>query len=1381
MKKEESTLPKSLTKSQLSLWTGQKMHIASPLYNMVHTFTIHGPIKVSVFQEAFKELVNRCDALRTVFMEKDAVPYQIARNKLEYLVDFYDLSRATRQYLDDWILKRSIKAFDLSDCCFDSVLIKSDDNQYIWFLNVHHLVTDATSSMLLANYLSQIYARVSNNILQDFEHIPEYEDYLRYEKENREVNDNVKTYWKEKIAQFSKPIALYGSNTSKTTLSIRKSVKLGIARTNQIKAMAQKPALKSWTEDLTLFNIFSTVLFVLLYKISGQKKQIFGSPSHNRINSQFKKTPGLFVELFPLVLDFNDEDTFMFVYERVKLETNSYLKYAQSGVINRELSNSFNVVLNYINTSFADFNQWKMDSKWLHLGHCDLNHFLRCHVHNMNTTDEIEVLFDLNVDIFKNDTINILPEHFLKILDEMLSNINLPLKDLSMVDSKKYLSNFVKSNTQLDKFSAVHLLFEQEVKNNTEAIALRYKKKTIAYSFLNEKSNQLANYLISDGVCQGAKVIIHLERTPDYIISVLAVLKAGATFIPVSSDLPTNRISHIIKDSEALLAITKTNLESNFVPGTIKIVNLDLIADNINNSKTENPNIPVDAKDIAYSIYTSGSTGTPKGILVSHNALYNYISWAARHYKTSSKYKFGLFTSIGFDLTITSTFVPLVCGGEIVIYKESSFGPDISLLEILDDNLINAIKLTPSHLALIRGKNLRSSSIETIIVGGEDFKVDLAASIQDSFGDNLKIYNEYGPTEATVGCIVSLFKKRLCTNVSVPIGHPITNTIPYVLDEDMNLVPNGVSGELYLSGSCLAEGYSNLELLSAQKFIENPFIKGTKMYRTGDIVRVNEEGEFEYKGRIDEQIKLKGNRIELPDIEVNLQKHSEVESTAVVLIEGKKVIPEDEVVNCSDCGLPSNYPNTDFDERGVCHICNAFKDYEKSAQRYFKTEDDLRKILLNPNLNRDKEYDCLSLLSGGKDSTYVLAQLKRMGLKVLAFTLDNGYISDQAKENIDNIVAKMGVDHIYGTSEYMNKIFVDSLHRHNNVCNGCFKTIYTLSTKIALHKKIPFIVTGLSRGQFFETRLTEELFWDKSANIEYIDATILEARKLYHQEEDAVKELLDTSCFKDDTTFEKVQFIDFYRYTDVSLEEMINVLENDIGWKRPTDTGRSTNCLINQVGIYVHKRNKGYSNYSYPYSWDVRMGHKTRQETLEEINEYIHEEEVFKIMKEIGYEQSLETELNQERLVAYYTGNSSIPSERLVEHLKKDLPQYMIPSHFKHVTQLPLTANGKLDKSILKNLNLTQLDMDTPFVAPKGEIEILVSKIWKEVLVLDQLGVADNFIALGGHSLAAIRLTTRINEELDMELPINKVFEYPTVAQYAQYLEEVMITILDGK
>lgn len=1365
-----------LTQSQLSLWTGQKLNPEVPLYNMAHSFDIQGTIVEEHFVDAFKDLIQRADALRTIFVEVDDIPFQQVLPTLDFDLKILDFTGEDETHIKEWMLKRSQLVFDLSKRLFDSVLIKINAERYIWYLNVHHLVTDATASTILYKLQTKLYKNLLEGGKEIVEETPQYSDYTIFESKQKEseLSETIQDYWATKIDTLTKPVELYGrKNELSTSQAERVFLKLGAQRSQKLKEFAKNPEIRSWTQDLTLFNIFTTTLFILLYRVSGQKNLAIGAPAHNRTTKNFKQTPGLFIEVFPLVTEFKNDDSFLKVFNHIKIETNEYLRHAQPGMSTPTTSRSFNVVLNYINAAFPNFNGMAMTSEWIHTGHCDPGHQLRCHVYDMDASGEIEVYFDLNTDVFHEAVREELPNHFLKLLDALLEDIQQPILKPSL--TKQVSKNVIED---VEAFNAIISQFEEQVAKTPTEIALRFKNEVYSYSELNQRANQLANLLVSKGIAPEKRVAIYLERSPWYLISVLAVMKTGATFIPIPSDQPSQRVAYILKDAASALVLTNHRLQANLSTDNGDVLNLDIAIQLIENQSIEFDSISIQKETTAYMIYTSGSTGNPKGVLISNHALSNYVNWAKSYYFSGEKFIFPLFTSVGFDLTITSTFLSLLTGGELIIYREPDQGPDISLMEVLAQNKVNAIKLTPSHLALIKGSDLQHSKIKTIIVGGEDFKTELAKSIQESFSSDVKIFNEYGPTEATVGCIVSQYNTLKHNAVSVAIGKPISGMSALILDSYKNQVPNGVIGELYLTGIGLAKGYSNLEKLTSEKFLENPFQKGAKIYKTGDLARMNEYGEFEYLGRVDEQVKLRGFRIELSDIEANLLKHKSVENSAVVLVDGKKSIQENEVINCSECGLPSNYPNTDFDEKGVCHVCNAFKGYKDQAQKYFKTEDELRKLLMSKR-GESPNYDCISLLSGGKDSTYILAQLVEMGLKVLAFTLDNGYISEQAKGNIDRIVKKLNVDHIYGTTEYMNEIFVDSLHRHHNVCNGCFKTIYTLSTQIALKKEIPFVVTGLSRGQFFETRLTEELFWDTDTDVSTIDDTILEARKLYHQEEDAVKDLLDVSAFNNDETFDKVQFVDFYRYSDVRLEEMLKFLKEKVAWERPTDTGRSTNCLINQLGIHVHKKEKGYSNYSFPYSWDVRMGHKTRTETLEEINEVIDVKEVERIMQEIGYVASSESELEQKKLVGYYTGGEKVGSYELSNHLKQVLPEYMIPTYFKYMEELPLTKNGKVDKEALKALNISQLKAETPFIAPQGDIEELIAGIWKEVLRLEQVSVHDNFIDLGGHSLAAIRVTARINEEIEMKFPLNKIFELPTISEYSQYVEDTLVKLLN--
>ena len=467
---------------------------------------------------------------------------------------------------------------------------------------------------------------------------------------------------------------------------------------------------------------------------------------------------------------------------------------------------------------------------------------------------------------------------------------------------------------------------------------------------------------------------------------------------------------------------------------------------------------------------------------------------------------------------------------------------------------------------------------------------------------------------------------------------------------------------------------------------------------------------------------------------------------------------------CTQCGISSNYPNISFNSVGICNLCLSYETYKDKAQQYFKTLNDLQAIFADAKAKKRGKYDCLMLLSGGKDSTYALYQLVSMGLEVLAFTLDNGYISEQAKGNIRRVVESLKVDHIFGATPAMNAIFVDSLQRHCNVCNGCFKTIYTLSMKLADEKGIPVIVTGLSRGQFFETRLTEELFTQPNLEIDQIDRLVLEARKAYHRVDDAIFRELDVATLQDDAIFERIQIVDFYRYCDVDLEELLAFLKDHAPWIRPSDTGRSTNCLINDVGIYVHKQKQGYHNYALPYSWDVRLGHKERDSALEELNDAIDVENVRQILQEIGYEDANSTE---DRLVAYYVSSRPLTSSELRTYLAQKLPGNTIPAYFIPLEEIPLTTNGKLDRQALPSLEETRSELNTAFIAPSTLVEKTLAQIWQTVLKLDRVGIYDNFFDLGGDSIMAIQIVARANE-MGLHLNPERVFQYPAIVELAR-------------
>ena len=311
---------------------------------------------------------------------------------------------------------------------------------------------------------------------------------------------------------------------------------------------------------------------------------------------------------------------------------------------------------------------------------------------------------------------------------------------------------------------------------------------------------------------------------------------------------------------------------------------------------------------------------------------------------------------------------------------------------------------------------------------------------------------------------------------------------------------------------------------------------------------------------------------------------------------------------------------------------------------------------------------------------------------------------------------------------------------------------------------------------YFETRLSD-MFQARIFEPEVIDQTVIAARKAYHRFDDAVSQLMDVKIFEEDNIFDEIQLVDYYRYTDVPLQEMYQYLDDNAPWVRPSDSGRSTNCLINDVGIYIHKKERGYHNYALPYSWDVRMGHKTREEALDDLDDDINEKRVNQILSEIGYDEG---ESSRTQLAAYYVSKQPVPPSELRNHLAKSLPAYMIPSFFIEMDELPLTQNGKIDRQALPRPDASQrINIDTVFVAPESPVEKQLGTIWSEVLNIDRIGIHDNFFEIGGDLIATIQVMMRVSQQYEIELRPVALFTSPTIAQLAVQIEDMLLAEIE--
>ncbi len=446
-------------------------------------------------------------------------------------------------------------------------------------------------------------------------------------------------------------------------------------------------------------------------------------------------------------------------------------------------------------------------------------------------------------------------------------------------------------------------LFESQVQRTPDEEAILEEDLCLTYREVDNRSNKIATQIYSEGVCLGQPIVILMERTADAVCSILAVLKLGCVYVPVDPSTPRDRLKFVLRDigiefgKSLPIMVTQPHFVSSLPSDYVRIVSVENSLDNFEDYMVQAPRAQSSSNHLAYILYTSGSTGEPKGVMVEHRSLTNYVWWAKKKYDKGERLTWPLFTSFAFDLTVTSIFTPLISGGRIVVYTGAG-GNGSVIFRVVEDGLANIVKLTPSHLEMVKELNLQATSIQRIIVGGEEFKANLARDISNRFGRPVEIYNEYGPTEATVGCMIHQYDQERDLGSSVPIGIPAANAGVFILDEKMNPVAPNVTGEMYLAGVGLARGYFNREELTAQKFIEarDPRQEqGTssadlRLYKTGDIARWNTNGQMEYLGRTDHQVKIGGMRIELGEIEASITKIAEISECVVVVKNGDSVI-----------------------------------------------------------------------------------------------------------------------------------------------------------------------------------------------------------------------------------------------------------------------------------------------------------------------------------------------------------------------------------------------------------------------------------------------------------------------------------------------------------
>ena len=869
-KEQVPTIKAKATKSTMPISSAQRRIFYSHailgedniVYNVSGGLLVNKVLDEGRIKQVINSLINRHISFRTTFAFVDDEIMQIIKPEMQINIPVYNSTEAEIES----IVNAFPKHFDLEAGPLIRVKIYYIDNiKTLILIDSHHIIIDGTSFNTFIKEFCSLY-----NGLELPEQTIDYTDYTMWE--NSYINsDAIKTsedFWLEQfedkeISTLNLPFD-YARPNAKSYKGSKIQKHISEENFKKLDALAKDLGISTYMLLLSLF-------YILLNKYTGQTEITVGSPIVNRNLKEFQNIIGMFVNNIVLKVDVNNNISFTSFISQVKKTVLSAIEHADYPydllVKKLKLNSSenrnplFDVLFTYQNMSEA---LPTIDNMPVNIIPANTN-IAKFDISLEVIPDTQTINLEYSTDLFKNDTMEAFLEHYLNILQNILTSSDAKLKDVSMLSKEEeniLLNDFNNNKFKYDLETPVISLFEHYAASKPNNVAVRFNDEFLSYEDLNNKANQFARYLRTLGVKKGDIIPVCLDKNLSFICAILAIQKLGCAYLPMHPDYPTARISYIMKNSEAKFIITNKNMKS------VEVVN----PENLDLAKYSTNNIGVSIKpsDLAYVIYTSGSTGTPKGIKLTHRNLLNFIYSFNDCFenKFSDKDNCLSVCNIAFDVSVCEIFVPFAFGACLVLYPQNTL-TDIPLLyDTIAKNNVTFAYIPPSLLPDVYSYMHEQATLTTInklLVGVEPIKNKV---LNDYYiiSPDIEIVNGYGPSETTICCTFYKHNKINNPNNIVPIGMPVNNNDIYILDDFMNLQPIGIPGEIYVSGENVSNGYLNNEELTDKAFLPNPFKPGTIMYKTGDKAKWDTDGSISFIGRNDNQIKYKGFRIELGEI-----------------------------------------------------------------------------------------------------------------------------------------------------------------------------------------------------------------------------------------------------------------------------------------------------------------------------------------------------------------------------------------------------------------------------------------------------------------------------------------------------------------------------------
>ncbi len=885
-----------LSYNQQGLWVLDRLMPGAAVYHTPTAARLTGKLDVDALTKALQAIVERHEGLRISFQAVDGTPTQVVGDfTLEVpLIDLSENSEADRELEALTILRKEVRTpFDLSrGPLIRAILLRMHEQDHILLVTMHHIVTDGWSVGIFHRELSKLYEAFAAKAPSPLTELPiQYLDYSAWQREwlEGEVYASQLEYWKKEFATLPPALELPTDHPRPTVQAHRAfrgahhTITLSREVTRRVREACQR-------EGVTLFMLLMAAYQILLHRYTGEEDIVVGTPIAGRQQPETEDLIGLFINSVAMRVDVSGNPTSREFLQRVKqvslgayahqdLPFERLVKELQPERTHNPL---FQVMFVLQSEEILPLQLPGLKAEHFRIDNVMANFDLTLDI--VEKDDELVCLFESNAGLFESDTIERMLGHFENLLKGIAAHPEEKISELPMLtetERQQLLIEWNQTQTDFPRDQSIHHLFEQQAASSNDAVAIISGDQQLSYRELNASANRLAHYLRRRGVKPDTRVGVCMHRSAQLIVSILGILKAGGAYVPLDPDYPESRLDFMLKDSQAPLLLTQTELAPQLANHRAELICVNEIPGELSHESDDNPVDITSADHLAYVMYTSGSTGKPKGVAVTHRNVVrlvkntNYASFSADEIFLQA-------STISFDASTFEIWGSLLNGAKLVLLPAGT--PSLKeLADAIKRHRVTTVWLTAGLFHLMVENHLDDlSGLRQLLAGGDVLSVPHVQKVVNGL-PNCRLINGYGPTESTTFTCCYSITDLAKVNGSVPIGFPISNTVVYVLDRFMKPAPIGVPGELYIGGDGLARGYLDRPELTSERFVPDPFSgNGGRLYRTGDLVRYRATGEIEFLGRIDNQVKVRGFRIELGEIEAALLDHPSVREAVVV-------------------------------------------------------------------------------------------------------------------------------------------------------------------------------------------------------------------------------------------------------------------------------------------------------------------------------------------------------------------------------------------------------------------------------------------------------------------------------------------------------------------